>query len=974
MRIIRHLSIAAVLAALLAGAVDALAEAAGDAFLKGLQERGLMTLQKAYLEKQGVGAQTSTGTGQTPGTGAAAGGDKAALASIEVQTGLKNTNMGEREVSFKKARTLYEGAIEDTTKAAAAIPVGQKPEERDRLRLQALRLRMDLAAFVFEKWLKADIEYLEVTDRRGGNRARAVELFRTCLTQYKAIIEETTAWLSDIDRMSMPERNKFANTGAERNLKQWQRDAKYREAWVTYYLGWALPTDFKPEGKERSRQDLLNDAITAFQENTTNKVSDKASPKWYSYMVIGLAYRELGKYKEALEALAQAERLTDAALKAPPPKEGGPSAAAQAAQGLRIRLAYERPLTLVRKGDFEQARKAIDDATAAWGDKLNTEPLGQALPLVKAESYILEGKQKDDKALKEEGVKILQQMYTKKGPWQQVVQWMMDGLLGSGPTQTVDTTNMDPFQIWIKANEALDKAQKTKDVKDCETALDLYKKYAEKVGPQDKKYPDALYSQAACLRQVGRKAEAGVLFRKVADEYPAYQYALPSARLAVSCFGDAYEREATEENRQAYEDTLKWFVSKFLKEDPEQQFYYAMMLFRGKKFADAADAFGRVPEGSEHAPDAKYWVPLCHLEQFREQVIASRDKGLILSRARSVSQELLAFADYAMQAKGLPEPKKNQLMAWAEIAYVNAADVCLYPEVDLPDDGLKILEKMEQKFELDDEARGRVLKLRIDGNQRLGKQDEALAILDKFLKVAKPEEVGPVLRGLFKAMTDEVRELVKRGDKDSLALSGRKVEQAKTLGERLIHWIEQTSVPDKALQSENIHYDMAELNLAVGNYDEARKIYHEMGGPKPWEVKKGEPMKYDCVYGLARAYEGLGEKARAEAEAAGTKDFKAAKENYEAAVEIWRVLKDIAEGEGRTVDPNIVWDRRYHMFYCAYRIGQVTQKPEDLQKTADALESMRIIEAPGALGGKDPTLQKRFLDLRGVLPAPTSTK
>ena len=972
MRIIRHVSVPAVLIVFLACAGVAFAQAgADDPFLKGLQERGLPTLQKAYLEKQSGAAGGAT----TAGTPAAAGGDKAALAAIEVQTALKNRNIGEREASFKKAKDLYEGTIEDTAKAVAAIPIGQKPEERDRLRLQLLKLRLELSSFIFEKWLKTDLDLLEVTDRRGGNRPRAVELLRACHSQYRAITDETTGWLSEIDRMSMTERNKFANTGVERQLRQMQREAKYDEAWITYYLGWALPADTKPAPKERSRQDLLNDAITAFQEYISPKTSDRTSVKWYGYMVIGLSYRELGKFKEALESLAQAERLTDAALRAAQPKEGAaPSAAAVAmaksAQSLRIRLAYERALTLVRKGDFEEARKVIDEAAKAWGDKLEAEPLGAALPLVKAESLVLEGKQKNDDGLRQDGIAILKQMYTKPNPWPIVVQWVMEGLLGT--SQTVDVDSLDPLQIWIKANDALDKAQKTKDAKDCEVALDLYMKYAEKVGPKDKNYAAALYSQAACLRQMGRKAEGGASFQKVADEYPGYQYASASARLAVSCFGEAYEREATEENRQGYETALKWFLAKYQKEDPGQQYYHAMILFRGKKYSEAVDAFGRVPENSEHGPDAKYWVPLCHLEQLREQVLATRDKGTIVSRARAVSQELQAFADYAIQAKGLPEEKKKQLMDWAETAYVNAADVCLYNEVELPSDALLILDKMEQKFDLDDEAHGRVLKLRIDALQKLGKQDEALAVLDKFLKVAKPDEVGPVLRGLFKAITDEVRDRVTRGDRDSLALAGRKVEQAKTLGERLTRWLEETKVADKAAQSESIRYDMAELNLAVGNFDAARQIYHEIGGPKPWEVKKGDTMKFDCVYGLARAYEGLGEKARQEAEAAGTKDFKAAKENYEAAAEIWRVLKELIESEVRATDASLLWDRRYHMFYCTYRVAQVGQKTDDLQKTADALNSMRIIEYPGALGGKDPLLQKRFRDLISVLPAPST--
>lgn len=348
-------------------------------------------------------------------------------------------------------------------------------------------------------------------------------------------------------------------------------------------------------------------------------------------------------------------------------------------------------------------------------------------------------------------------------------------------------------------------------------------------------------------------------------------------------------------------------------------------------------------EKAEHYADSRYWVPLCRLDQFREKILPTRDKQLIITGARNVAKGLLAYADYAfsVQGKDMPEDKQKQLLDWAEAAYINAADVYLYAEVALPADALPILKEMEQKFKLSDEARGRVLKLLIDAYQKLGQLDEARKVLDSFLTIAKPANVGPVLRGLFRAMTDNVRDLIKRQQTQVAAV---KVEQAKALGDRYLEWLAKSDVPDKNLQIENSRYDLAELYLAVGNYGGALTIYQEIGGMKPWEVKKDELLKEDCIYGMARAFEGLGEAATDAAEG---------KQRFETALDAWRVLSK-AEG----ADRQDTWERTYHLFYCKYRLGQNKEVHDSLR----ALEIMK-----GTLGGKDPVLQKKFRDLKAAV-------
>jgi len=907
--------------------------AADDPFLKGLQDRGLTSLMEAYLRQSGAGqAPTGTTPGQPAAPAAAPDGNKAMLAAVEVQKALAAKNMKERQDLLAKARTLYEEAIDEGVKALPSVPA-DKIVERSRLRLQILKQRLELANLIFQKWLRTDLDILEVTDRRGGERARAAELLKAAADQYRAINSDTTQWLSEVDRFSPADRSKFVNTGYDRELRRIQREAKFDEAWVTYYLGWVLPADYKPPDKERSRKELLNDAITAFQAYAT--LPNTVSAKWYAHLVIAMAYRELGKFTEALQSISLADT---------PVKKEDDAKVLAWKEPLKIRVAYERALTLLRKGDTKEARKAIADARDTWKEKLDKDLYGMALPILEAESHIVDAQKTNDAAAKEKGVAILRSLHERPNPWPMIVQWVMEGLLG----KTTEPENLDPFQLWIMANDALAKAQDGKDQKEMETALDLFKKYGDKAGPQDKNYTAALYSQAACLLQLTRKAEAADLFRKVADEAPAYQYAPAAAKYNVSLRGEIYEGAATDENRSAYEDSLKWFLAKWLQTDPEQQYFYGLILFRGQKYTEAADAFTRVPEKAEHYPDSRYWVPLCHLEQLREKILPTRDKPLILSRARVVAQELLAFADYAAHAKGLPEEKQGQLKDWSEAAYINAADIYLYNEVELPTDAIPILDAMEQKFTLDEDLRGRVLKLRIDALQKLNRLDDAQQVLTKFLQVAKEPDVGPVLRGLFKALTDDVRELIRRGQKD---IAAAKVEQAKVLGDRLREWLEKSSLPDRALQVENTRYDLGELYLAVGNYVGAQTLYQEIGGPKPEEIRKGPdgkpvPLKEDCISGLARAYEGLGGQAP---------DAAQAKAHFERALELWRVLVQIAESE-RGGDRNAVWDRRYHLCYCKFRLGEK-------KEVRDALKALQVLSGQEPFGGKDAVTQKKFREL-----------
>jgi hypothetical protein len=356
---------------------------------------------------------------------------KARIASRQVEESLAQatreggTAMGaagltptDTDAHFEKAKQTFEQAIADAQKAFAGIPADDWKTRAD-ARLQILTSRAELANMIFQNWLKNDLDLLEVTDCRGGDREKVARLLQTAEHQYRAAFQGSIEWQSEIDRD--PNRNQYVNAGYTRRLRDIQRDAQYYAAWTAYYRAWVLPKDYKPPQGGRSREELLNDAITAFQ--SYRDLPDTVPAKWYAFLVAGLAQRELGKYEDALTSLANADN-------------------ASAPETLKIRVAFEIALTRVRQGKCKEARKAIENAREFFGaPKISQNLYGLALPIVEAESYIAEAKATNAPALKDKGVEILKALNQRGPPWPAIVSFVMPTFAGAPE----NVGQMDPF-------------------------------------------------------------------------------------------------------------------------------------------------------------------------------------------------------------------------------------------------------------------------------------------------------------------------------------------------------------------------------------------------------------------------------------------------------------------------------------------------------------------------------------------------
>ena len=212
--------------------------------------------------------------GQTAGKAAVAGDEKRAAAQAAVGTAEAATTVADREEGFKKARQCYEVAIAEAEKALAAATTDA---DRRALRLQVLRTRLDLANMIFQRWLKTDLDFLEVTDRRVGDRARATELMKAALDQCHTVSAEGQKALVEIDHVSARERPAIVATYVL-ELRKIEREAKFSEAWVTYYYGWLLTPDFKPD-KAKGERTKDESSMTPLPSSRTTRGCPTRRPR-----------------------------------------------------------------------------------------------------------------------------------------------------------------------------------------------------------------------------------------------------------------------------------------------------------------------------------------------------------------------------------------------------------------------------------------------------------------------------------------------------------------------------------------------------------------------------------------------------------------------------------------------------------------------------------------------------------------------
>jgi hypothetical protein len=191
-------AMAGVLALVLMTASSLAFGAAGeDPMLKGLQDRGLKTLSDLYVKQKPVVPVAPVGAAALP-----PGASKADQAKAQQDLALTSKNVAERDEAFKSAKTLYEQAIAEATTSAAAIPQ-EKIVERSAARLSLLKMHETVGNMLFLQWLKNDLDFLEVTDRRFGDRAPILALLKEATAQYKACLDDATAWDTALGRMDV---------------------------------------------------------------------------------------------------------------------------------------------------------------------------------------------------------------------------------------------------------------------------------------------------------------------------------------------------------------------------------------------------------------------------------------------------------------------------------------------------------------------------------------------------------------------------------------------------------------------------------------------------------------------------------------------------------------------------------------------------------------------------------------------------
>jgi len=832
---------AAALSALLV--VPAAAQMSGreQAFVQGLQKRGLLRLLEQYLEDMET-----------------AGGDALAIkeqqAGLFEMQGLRAPTEQQRADLFAKAKKKHQELIAELQKKA-----DQETDARakDQLRLRVLELKIRMGELIWMREPFDQLNILELTDKELGDRDRVTRLMREATDVFESVVAEAQAWADGM--ASDPEyERRFLNTGIYDKVAIYSEFAKYRTAWTEYYLAYVLkdgsydvvltaagdkgPEVVKvlvqvagltedqaadaaghtprrvahglPQDKAealkarlveaganadmvRQRDNLLEDAVKKFTEFSQYQDSNE---KWQSLRLLGMCLREQGLYAKAVEKLREA-------------LEGSKD------ESFKVQVYYELVQTALAARKYDDARAFLEELRSKNFPSLAQSFIGQHLmPFLDAKIAFAEGVAQPEK--KARGLKLMKELWD-RAPSLRI-------LISPEVLKHIDRsdiTKLKPFELWILADETFTAGK-------YEEAAKYFEQYLRITPTDDPTHQEAMFNLAACYYKLAEAEDATAerryemmnkaaeRFFEVASRFAGFHSVGRAAESYVLLRSEIYEDHPTDENLEKYAQALRWSLEHRTRaaEAADMRWLYGRALQVQKKYVEAAQQYEKVnPQDSPNYYEARYRAAVCYRLDLLENKWMTASNEALPRLAGEAVGKMEAYTEWAIAeaAKATGDPKvAGQLRGNAAQMLVWAAEILAQERVQQYERGLKLLERCEKEFpEQLKQMLGAILKVKIDCYFAQGRLDEVEKILDKLMTTA--EDVGPILDRLFSDTTADIDRLIRQDRKAEVRQ--RILPRADQIGSKFINYLDKQGKPPEDIRS--IEYQLAELHMRAEDFE-----------------------------------------------------------------------------------------------------------------------------------------------------------
>ncbi len=821
-----------------------------------------------------------------------------------------------RHKAFAAAAGHYEAWI-----ATLEREPGDEPETKI---VATAAARLELGNMLLSRWATADLDELELSDGRRGDRQRLAEI----LTRARQALErgwtEIQPLASELDRGGIDVEDRYLSLGLFDTLHSLETDLQFNLAWANYYIAVV-------ESRNEARRSESLRAAERYFQNLIEAVPTGASA-YRVFLGMGMTLREQGRLDEA-------QRYFDTAMQ-------------DADFVAEARIRYERARAHLAANRFEEARAVLAPLVDLRERDLTPEQqparffvnlahLWDANSyLTEAEALRREAETSSSKAAvllrarraRELGLIRLNRLASRGGPWAGLVRlYVADSI-----RLDASLSELSPVELLLTARELTLSERHAEAIARLEEAARRDDLSADLAG-------EIQYELAVARYRAGQIRAAATAFEQLAfggesGRKSAFERADDAATYAYQLRAQAAEESRAAADYGQLADTLLKVLQYFPQHPQRSQivWWLPVALQAAGRYTEAVEQFGKVPRESAYWEQAQLRRALClrrALEQDRPRLAAPE----FSQRAQQVAGDLLRYARDA-QARIGSSPDPAAVRSSAAEATVNAAELLVEPGVDDFERALSQLDQFETRYPESD-AVGRVLAARIRALRGLRRFDEATAVVRQYLAAVPAERAGPVLASLAGGMQDEVARMLR----ESRAADARRLAaDAIPIFEQLAEWVAgQASLP--AAQADSVRYGLAEMKYRAGLLEEASAAVDAL---LERDERNGNYLWLRALVRTSMA-----------GELAGRVEIERAREAWEAL---------LADSSLRERHPLRYWEARFHFLSLLLREGRA----EEVEKAIRADQ----IWSP-ELGG--PEWQARFEALRreaaARLPQPPAT-